>query len=120
MNDTALATALISEIAYASTTAPARATELVHLAHFARLPEPAISAATDGNRSHALEELNLDPYRVITIEDSKASRYYEVRTSEDHRRVVGFYDAEIARDAARILNTGMFPEAAVSVGDALR
>lgn len=119
MNDTALATALISEIAYASTTAPARAVELVHLAHFAQLPTPAISAAADGDRSHALDELGVHPYRVIAVEDSTSARYYEVRATDDHRRIVGFYDAEIARDAARVLNTGI-PEAAVSVGDALR
>ncbi len=120
MNDTALATALIAEIAYASTTAPARASELVHLAHFAQLPERAISAAVDGDRTQALSELHLDRYRVITVEDSTSERYYEVRTTDDHRRVVGFYDAAIARDAARVLNTGMCPEVALSVGDPLR
>ncbi|MFW0797298.1 hypothetical protein AAFP30_26070 [Gordonia sp. CPCC 205515] len=119
MNDTALATALITEIAYASQTAPARASELVHLAHFAQLPTPAISAAIDGHRTHALDELRMDAYRVIAVEDSKSTRYYEVRATDDHRRIVGFYDADIARDAARVLNSGI-PEVAVSVGDTLR
>lgn len=120
MNDTTLATALISEIAYASDVAPARALELVHLAHFAEIPESAIAAAQNGDRTRALDELRLDPYRVITVEDSASARYYEVRTTDEHRRVVGFYDADIARDAARCLNSGLAPEGLFTVGDPLR
>ncbi|AZG44115.1 hypothetical protein [Gordonia insulae] len=94
--------------------------DLVQLARVADLPETAIAAALRGNRADALEALHPHAYRVITVEDSHSTRYYEVRSTLDNQFVAGFYDAGIARQTVRNLNAGVSPAAAIPVGDPIR
>ncbi|MEE4022806.1 hypothetical protein V1Y59_06935 [Gordonia sp. PKS22-38] len=93
--------------------------EMVQFARVAGLPDESITAALRGHRASALYALDLRAYRVATVEDSHGSRHYEVRSDADER-VVGFYDADLARDAARVLNTGLCRESLLPAGDPLR
>ncbi|MEE3850596.1 hypothetical protein VZC37_09640 [Gordonia sp. LSe1-13] len=94
--------------------------EMVQFARLAGLPDESITAALRGHRAPALYALDMRAYRVVTVEDSHGARHYEVRSHVDDERVIGFYDAELARDAARILNTGLCREALLPAGEPLR
>ncbi|MCH5642451.1 MULTISPECIES: hypothetical protein [unclassified Gordonia (in: high G+C Gram-positive bacteria)] len=127
------ATTLITQITHtacAARTAPATSDEAVALAssvsdlvaaaRVSGLPDAAIDAALRGARADAVSALPTHTYRVVAVEDSVGARHYEVRSTVDDERVVGFYSPDIARDAARILNTGMCPESWLPAGDRLR
>lgn len=134
MNNTAThATAVISGIARRtheartaarsgqdSTALTAAIDELVTLARSADLPADSIDAALAGHRAAALSALDLHTYEVITVEDGHGARYYEIRSVDDAERVAGFYNPDVARDAVRILNTGMCPASLLPASEPLR